>query len=178
MSKKNIMTSEGVEQFGRAMEQLKLSLEGIRSITENMIPERLFSTNFREYYTEMCNNISSENAIRINVNFSGEFQDQQESHRIKTYLAVRSLLSFIIAHTKPTQIDLLFSCHDNSIVIQAADNGKKYNLPVLTYPGIKESEDIRTRTESMSGIFTILDSQKEGNKLRISFNDCPDSLAE
>jgi glucose-6-phosphate-specific signal transduction histidine kinase len=170
MSKRNILTGEDARQLSQAMEQIKLSLKGLYSITEKMIPDSLFNTNFEEYFTALCNEISEENSIRIQPAFTGEFQHLDDSHRIKTYLIVISLLNFLIENTKPTQIGLSFNCSENSITVHVSDNGRKYSLPVMTYPGIKESDKIRSQTESMNGILTILDNQKEGNKLRITFH--------
>jgi signal transduction histidine kinase len=171
MSKKNILTREGAKQLGRSMEQLISSLDGLLSITENMIPEKIFFKDFREYYMEMCDDLGTEYSIQINVGFTGDFNTIDDDQKVNIYLVVRSLLNFLVNHTKPTQIDLSFIRSEKSISIHVSDNGRKYNLAAQIFPGIEESENIKTLTKSMNGFFTILDNRKEGNTLRITFND-------
>ncbi len=168
MSKNNILSREGAKQLGKAMEQLKLSIEELLSISENMIPEKLLSTGFKEFFTTWCKQLEADHTISIKLNFTGEFQAIEDTNKIKIYLVFQSLISFLLNHAKPAQISFLFTCTEDSIAVYETDNGKKLNSPVLTYPGIREAEDIRTLTESMNGIFTILDGQKEGNEVKIT----------
>jgi signal transduction histidine kinase len=164
MSNKNIITSEGTKQFGQAMEQLKLSLEELQIITENMIPEKLFSVDFKDYYKGICNDFGTENSIHIYVRFTGNFEKIDDAPKVKIYRVIHTLLNFLVNHTKPTQIDLSFIRSEKSITIHVSDNGRKYNMPVLDYPGIKEVEQIRTLTESMNGVFNFLQARKKGNQ--------------
>jgi signal transduction histidine kinase len=170
MSKNSILTNEGARDLHKAMEQLQLSLEGILSIAENLVPEKLLRISFKEFFSEWCKDIKTEYSVNIKTSYSGSFDTLEESQKIKTYRVFQSYIGFLLKQTKPTQIDIQFICSENSITIHATDNGDKFNLPVLTYPGTNESEKLKSLAESINGLFSILHTKRKGNEVKFTFN--------
>ena len=155
MRGRTIISSDGVIQFNRILDELKSSINDLMNIADNMIPEEVINNGIKDYITKTCKALT-DNDLKINIEISQEFEGLHENITINVYKVFRSLVHYLVNYTEATEISFIFSIYANTIKIQVIDDGKNFNLSALSYPGIDYLAEIKSIIEKMGGNFSIL----------------------
>jgi hypothetical protein len=170
MSKNHILDGEAAEQMFHALDLINASLGNLQKISDNLISENIVKQGLQQYIDGLLKILKEEKNININVTYKGDIQSLSPDTVLKTILVFNKLIDYLIGQINPSQIELELTCIEGLVTIHEKDNGKFFNMAVMTYPGITESENIKSLAESLNGNFVIYRRKIKGNEINITIN--------
>ncbi|GAA4798655.1 hypothetical protein GCM10023231_29300 [Olivibacter ginsenosidimutans] len=159
--------AEQQPQLHRAIDQLGDSVNELRRIAKNMIPESLLRSGLEVALRELCDSIVS---IDLRVVFHA-FQirdDISSGTQLTIYRIVQELLGNAVKHAAASKIIVQCSQAEDTFFITVEDNGKGFDASCLHQEGMG-FKNIRSRVDFLKGNMHI-DSSTDGTIINIEVN--------
>jgi len=170
MGDKVILTHEGAEQFENALNMLDSSLNELRKVADNMLPEKLVNEGLKKYLPEFCKAIENERNIRFNLNFNSEFNRLDETRESSIFRILKSLIGYILKYSEASKINISITLEENMLLLQVSTDGKDFDLTSPTVLGSKEIAYIKLWVEIIKGKFIIIPESTKGHEVIIEFD--------
>jgi signal transduction histidine kinase len=170
MGEKVILTHEGAEQFENALNMLDSSLNELRKVADNMLPQKLVNEGLKIYLPEFCRFIELERNITVNLSFNSEFNRVEESSESAIFRIVKSLVGYILKYSEASMINISISLENHMLTLQVFNNGKGFDLSSPTVLGSKEIAHIKLWVEIIKGRFLIIPEPNKGNEVIVEFD--------
>lgn len=166
MHNNNILTSEGVAQLNKAIDNILTSFMNLISIAEELIPEELAKKGLRICLIKLCQEFEAEKHITINLIDKWEEAPLSKNTELTIYKIFNSLITFIISQKGVSQISINIVHTKASFSFSAMFTNKKFTLSGITSSEIKTISQIKSMIESLNGNFVF--SQQQENVTEIS----------
>lgn len=148
--------------------QLDKSVNELRRIARNMMPESLLNSGLENALRDMCHILSSE---KCNIEFQA-FNietDIAQDMQISIYRIVQELLANTIRHADATKVLLQCSQNEQAFFITVEDNGKGFDQGNINGKGIGLT-NVKNRVDYLKGKLDIDTAPAAGTIINIEFN--------
>ena len=164
----NDMKEQDVE-FHQIIGQLDNSVNELRRIARNMMPETLLKFGLETALKDLCESLMTKD-IHIDFQTFGIEKDIATSAQIAIYRIVQEIMANSIRHAKATNIVL--QCSQNNFVffITAEDNGIGFDTGTLNKGTGMGLNNIKNRIDYLNGKLDITSAINEGTTINIELN--------
>ncbi len=127
-----VMTAENAQAFERSMDMLDSSIQEMRRVAHNLMPEALVKFGLNTSLKDFCNNINNTGALQVTyqpVNFDDANVSQTTA--ITIYRIVQELINNTVKHAGASHAIVQLSHTGNTISLTVEDDGKGFDTSVL-----------------------------------------------
>lgn len=162
-----ILSEEMGRSFNLALVKLDESINEMRRVAHNMMPEALLKLGLQQALQDYCEGLSASQEFTINGEFHGLEKRMDASTEIVVYRIVQELLNNAVKHAGATRILAQVMRHDANLTITVEDNGQGFD-PTQTRTGAGMT-NIRSRVDYLKGQMDIQTTPGKGTSVHI---DC------
>ncbi|MGZ8537531.1 MAG: tetratricopeptide repeat-containing sensor histidine kinase [Flavisolibacter sp.] len=171
MKKNQIMTPENQLAFERSIDMLDSSINEMRRVAHNMMPEALVKFGLDTALNDFCTEVDQSGALHViyqSLGIKDENFDQMTA--ITIYRIVQELLNNSMKHASAKNAMVQVSKTNGNISITVEDDGKGFNTAILeASKGIGWS-NIQSRVEYLKGKLDVKSEPGKGTSIHIEIN--------
>lgn len=166
-----IITPDNQQAFERGIDMLNKSINEMRRVAHNMMPEALVRFGLDVALRDFCNEINQSGAITVDYH-SVNFQDTQldQTISITIYRIIQELINNVIKHAGATSAIVQLVKTGEKLTFKVEDNGKGFDTYGLTSNKGSGWINIKNRIDCLKGTIDIASRKDEGTFVRIELN--------
>jgi signal transduction histidine kinase len=149
--------------------QLDHSVNELRRIAHNMMPETLLKFGLEIALKDLCESFMT-NDVRIDFQTFGIEKSIPTSIQITVYRIIQEIMANAVRHAKATNIVLQCSQNDTTVFITAEDNGVGFDPNTLNTIMGMGLTNIKNRVDYLNGKLEIESGVNEGTTINIELN--------
>ena len=167
--KNNIIFSQvHTKTFERSMTMLDNSINEMRRLAHNMMPEALVKFGLDTALKDFSNDMNQTGAINVNyLSLGMEKVSIEQTTAITIYRIVQELINNIIKHSEAKNAIIQLSKMDKKLSVTVEDDGNGFDITLLnTAKGIGWT-NIQSRVAFLNGTLNIQSTQSKGTSVFI-----------
>ena len=158
-----IVEAEDVLRFNKVMEMLDKSMQELRRVAHNMMPESLSRYGLKVALEDFCRSFSN-----ISFHFFGEEQRINQKIENTLYRSVFELINNAVKHAQAEHINVQVIQQADRISTTVQDNGNGFDIQRTTQgAGL---QNVRNRINSVGGTVEIHSVKEQGTEITIEIN--------
>lgn len=163
-----ILTPENAQAFERSMDMLDSSIQEMRRVAHNMMPEALVKFGLDTALKDFCNDISNSGALQVNYQSIGiENVTIDQTTSITIYRIVQELINNTMKHAAAKTALVQLTKEDDRMTVTVEDDGKGFDTSVLkSSRGIGWSS-IQNRVDFLKGKLDVHSQKDKGTSVLI-----------
>ena len=166
-----IMTPDNAQAFERSIDMLDSSIQEMRRVAHNMMPEALVKFGLDTALKDFCNDINRSGALQVNYQSIGmEGASMEQSRAIAIYRIVQELLNNVIKHAAAKNAVVQVSKTDEELSITVEDDGKGFDTAVLKGTRGIGWHNIESRVEYLKGNLDVESAPGKGTSVMVEIN--------
>lgn len=173
MKENLIMTPDNAQAFERSIDMLDSSIQEMRRVAHNMMPEMLVRYGLKIALEEFCNEINRSGAIHTNYQFIGTHTTAiDQTVAVTVYRIVQELVNNAIkhAHAQNVLVQLHASEQEKLLTITIEDDGKGFDKNLLTVSKGMGWNNIQNRVDFLKGKIDVNSEPGKGTSVLIEIN--------
>lgn len=166
-----ILTAENAQAFERSIDMLDSSIQEMRRVAHNMMPEALVKFGLDTALKDFCTDINQSGALKVTYQSIG-LSDAliEQTTAITIYRIVQELINNSIKHAKAKQAIVQLTKTDGQLSLTVEDDGKGFDTTILKgTKGIGWS-NIQNRVEFLKGKLDVSSEPDKGTSVLIEMN--------
>ena len=165
-----IMTADNAQAFERSMDMLDSSIQEMRRVAHNMMPEALVKFGLDTALKDFCNHINQSGALKVNYQSIGlENSVIEQTTAITVYRIVQELVNNTMKHATATKVIVQVSKTDEQLAITVEDDGKGFDTATLKETKGIGWANIQSRVDFLKGKLDVNSSAVKGTSVLIEF---------
>ena len=166
-----VMTEENRKAFDRSMDMLDSSINEMRRVAHNMMPEVLLKFGLDTALRDFCNDINKVALLKISYQSIG-LKDAviSQTTSITIYRIVQELISNTLKHAAAVHAIVQVSYESEHLSLTVEDDGKGFDIAVLQTGGGMGWSNIGKRVEFLKGKMDIQTAHDKGTSVHIEIN--------
>ena len=166
-----VMTPENLQAFERSMDMLDSSINEMRRVAQNMMPESLIKFGLEVALKDFCNEISASGALQINYQSIrlADFKIDQTT-AISIYRIAQELINNTMKHSGAKSAIVQLTQSNNLITLTVEDDGKGFKTKDLEQASGMGWTNIRYRTDLLKGTIHIDSKLGKGTSVHLEIN--------
>jgi signal transduction histidine kinase len=165
-----IINHENVVMFERSLDMLDTSIQELRRVAHNMMPEALTKFGLDEALKDYCNNINNSQIVQVKYQSFGMEERLDSSTEIIVYRIVQELFANIFKHARATEVLVQLLKEGDRLSIAVEDNGLGFDVKDLETNKGAGWSNIRSRVDYLKGKLDLHSGQGEGTSVNIEFH--------
>lgn len=166
-----IMTEENRQAFERSMDMLDSSIQEMRRVAHNMMPEVLVRYGLDAAMKDYVAEINKAGMVKVVYQSMGlEDKEVEKSAALAIYRIVQELLNNVIKHARATEALVQLFNENDKLVVNVEDNGKGFDTRLSEEKGGMGWRNIRSRVELLNGKIDLQSSPDKGTAVNLEFN--------
>jgi two-component system, NarL family, sensor kinase len=165
-----ILSEEHGRTFNNALGKLDESINEMRRVAHNMMPEALMKLGLQQALQDYCDGLSALQPFKINCEFHALEKRMPASTEIVVYRIVQELLNNAVKHSGATNILAQVIRQDNSLSITIEDNGKGFDISNAGFKRGAGLSNIQSRVDYLKGHMDIESTSAKGTSIHIDCN--------
>lgn len=158
-----IIETDDVSRFNKVIEMLDNSIQELRRVAHNMMPESLSRYGLKVALEDFCNSFSN-----VKFHFFGNEKRIEKTLETTIYRAVHELVNNAVKHSEADVVNVQLVQKEDVVSINVQDDGKGFDTDEkITGNGI---QNIQNRVNSIGGIVNIFSSLNSGTEINIDIN--------
>ncbi|MDO6429034.1 tetratricopeptide repeat protein [Flavitalea sp. BT771] len=150
------MTPENVQAFERSMDMLDSSIQEMRRVAHNMMPEALVKFGLDTAIRDFCHDVTKSGALQVNYLSQGlEDGVADQTKAITIYRIVQELLNNIMKHAGAQMAIVQVIKTNMRLTVTVEDDGKGFDTRNLDHSGGIGWSNIRNRVEFLNGEINV-----------------------
>ncbi|MBO9684710.1 MAG: sensor histidine kinase, partial [Flavisolibacter sp.] len=171
MKKNLIMTPENQQAFERSLDMLDSSINEMRRVAHNMMPEALVKFGLDTALKDLCNDVNQAGALQVNYQSIGmDHALIDQTTAITVYRIVQELINNTMKHAAATNSIVQLSKTDDKLTITVEDDGKGFDTACLDMAKGIGWTNIKNRVEFLKGKLDIHSHTGKGTSVLIELN--------
>lgn len=173
MKENLIMTPDNAQAFERSIDMLDSSIQEMRRVAHNMMPEMLVRYGLKIALEEFCNEINRSGAIHTNYQFIGTHTTSiDQTIAVTVYRIVQELVNNAIKHAYAQNllVQLHASEQEKLLTITIEDDGKGFDKNLLTVSKGMGWNNIQNRVDFLNGKIDVNSEPGKGTSVLIEIN--------
>jgi signal transduction histidine kinase len=159
-----VITSETVNEFNHALNTLDSSIDELRTVAHNMIPEALIELGLKDTLNDLCSDFDKKLDQHIIFQFFGKFERLHSYFEINAYTLMQELIINSIKNSGATELVVQMIQETNRLCFMLMDNGAGFDLSKET-----NMQNIRARIDAFNGQLEINAIPGKGTEFTIEF---------
>lgn len=164
-----ILSDEHAKTFNQALVKLDESINEMRRVAHNMMPEALIKLGLQQSLQDYCDGLSESQPFKINCEFHSLEKRLPSSTEIVVYRIVQELLNNAVKHSSATEILVQVIRQVNRLSITVEDNGKGFEMKESILNKGAGLQNILSRVDFLKGQIDIKSTPGKGSSIHI---DC------
>ena len=166
-----IMTPANQLAFERTMDMLDTSIQELRRVAHNMMPENLVRFGLDKALRDYCSSMNQTGATELVYQSYGlETWQPGNQLSVNIYRVIQELAGNAFKHASATQIIIQLVKENNMLHVTVEDDGRGFNPQLRNSgPGMGWS-NIQSRVEYMKGALELHSEPGKGTAVTIVFN--------
>ena len=159
---------QDIDAFERSMNILDMSINELRRVAHNMMPEALMKFGLDSALKDFCNSVGQSGALQL-THQSYDI-DETSIPPIKAaaiYRIVQELVNNIIRHSQATRALVQLIREGNTLSITVEDNGKGFDKAILSASDGMGYLNLQNRVAYLNGKMDIQTSPGNGTFVNI-----------
>src|SRR5450432_14075 len=165
-----IVTPENMALFERSLDMIDGSINELRRVAHNMMPEMLTKFGLDEALKEYCNTIQATKLLEVRYQSVGMDSPLDKSTQIIIYRIIQELLNNTMKHAAATEFFVQLIRENNRLNLVAEDNGKGFDTELLQKRRGDGWTNIRSRVDYLKGQLDVHSEPGKGTLVNIEFN--------
>lgn len=172
MKENMVMTSDDANTFEHNIHLLNNSINEMRRVAHNLMPEALLKFGLNEALNDYCAETSKSGILKVSyMSFGLKDKAIERSLSITVYRIVQELLYNITKHANATQAIVQLSASETQLTITVEDNGVGFqNEDTLKTASGIGWKNIQSRVDYYKGNINISSSPEKGTSVFIELN--------
>lgn len=164
-----IMTPENAQAFERSMDMLDSSIQEMRRVAHNLMPEALVKFGLDTALRDFCNEINQAGALQVSYQSIGLTPEAvTQTTAITVYRIVQELLNNVLKHAVARQALVQVSLIEGNLSITVEDDGKGFDTATVAAPASGMGlSNIRSRVEYLRGKMDVQSAPGKGTSVHI-----------
>jgi signal transduction histidine kinase len=151
-----------------AVTQIDNSIQELRRIARNMMPETLRKFGLKTALKDLCGSLAHGN-LQIQFQSIGLSADIQPPVQLTIYRIVQELITNAIKHAEATEVLVQCLQSGNTVHITVEDNGKGFDVTTVQGNGVGLA-NVRNRVEYLRGKLDIVSESKIGTTVTVEIH--------
>ncbi len=157
-----LLESGDILRFNNVLKMLDNSIQELRRISHNMMPEALARYGLKIALTDLCHSFSN-----VNFHYFGTEARLESKLEIMIYRIVSELVNNALRHAEAGEINVQLVQEPSRTSVTVQDNGKGFNTEIETRGmGLK---NIQNRVTSFNGTMNVCSKENEGTEINVDF---------
>ncbi len=168
-----ILTPDNAQAFERSIDMLDSSIQEMRRVAHNMMPEVLVKYGLNTALKEFCSEIDRSGALHVSYQFVGvDDAAIEQTTSVSIYRIVQELVNNAIkhAHAQNLLVQLHQSDQERLLTITVEDDGKGFDPSLLARPKGIGWSNIRNRIDFLKGKLDVHSEPDKGTSVLIEVN--------
>jgi signal transduction histidine kinase len=166
--KGNVFLSEdNVRAVNTIIGQLDNSINELRRVSHNMMPEALIKYGLKETLENYCENINQAGKLDVRLQTYKLEERMEQDTEIILYRIVQELLNNVVKHADAKQVLVQLMREDNKFTLTVEDDGRGFDLNNPDHPLGAGLQNIKARAGYLNGIVDIRTKPGEGTSVTI-----------
>jgi two-component system NarL family sensor kinase len=166
-----IMTPDNLQAFERSIDMLDSSINEMRRVAHNMMPEALVKFGLDTALKDFCIDINQSGALLVNYQSIGmEKAEIEQTAAIAIYRIVQELINNTMKHAAAKTAIVQVSKTNDTISITVEDDGKGFNPVILQRAKGIGWSNIQSRVEYLKGKLDVQSEPGKGTSVHIELN--------
>jgi two-component system, NarL family, sensor kinase len=162
-----VINHENVIAFERSLDMLDTSIQELRRVAHNMMPEALVKFGLDEALKDYCDNINNAQVLNVKYQSFGMGNRIENTTEIIIYRIIQELLNNIFKHARANEALVQLIREDGRISITVEDNGKGFDVKILEKSKSSGWANIRSRVNYLKGKLDIISEDNKGTSVNI-----------
>lgn len=166
-----ILTPGNALAFERSIDMLNSSIQEMRRVAHNLMPEALVKFGLDTALKDFCNDINNSGALHVtyqSIGFNNAMIPQTTS--ITIYRIVQELINNTIKHAAASNAIVQLSKTGNTISLTVEDDGKGFDTAILTTSKGIGWANIQHRIDFLRGKLDVNSQQGKGTSVLIELS--------
>ena len=166
-----IMTPENSQAFERSLDMLDSSIQEMRRVAHNMMPEALVKFGLDTAMNDFCNDISKSGALQISYQSIGlENEMVEQTTAITIYRIVQELINNTMKHAAAKTAIIQVTKSGSQMAITVEDDGTGFDTAILKQSRGIGWSNIQNRVEFLKGTLDVQSEKEKGTSVHIELN--------
>ena len=162
-----ILSEDNTRLFASVLDQLDHSINEMRRVAHNMMPEALVKLGLQQAIKDYCDGLNEANNLRFNSQFYGLEKRMETSTEIVVYRIVQELLNNVVKHAQATEVFVQLMRHDKNLNITVEDNGRGFDINEVGRGKSVGLNNVRSRVDYLKGQIDIRSTPGTGTSIHI-----------
>lgn len=168
MKKNQIMTPENQQAFERSIDMLDSSINEMRRVAHNMMPEALVKFGLDTALNDFCSEVNQTGALQVSYQSIGIKEEQFEQiTAITIYRIVQELVNNTMKHAAARSAIVQVSKTNGVVSITVEDDGKGFNTAILDQVKGIGWNNIQSRVDYLKGKLDVRSDPGKGTSVHI-----------
>jgi two-component system, NarL family, sensor kinase len=167
-----IMTPDNALAFERSVDMLDSSIQEMRRVAHNMMPEVLVKFGLNTALEEYCSDINKSGALKINYQSVGLANIAvEQTTAITVYRIIQELINNTIKHANATTALVQINKTAEALSVTVEDNGKGFDTDLLNQSRGIGWTNIQHRIDFLKGKLDVQSEKDKGTSVHIEINN-------
>lgn len=163
-----IMTADNLQAFERGIDMLDSSINEMRRVAHNLMPEALVKFGLDTALRDFCNEINQSGSLKLQYQSSGLENAVIESNTaITVYRIVQELVNNVLKHAGAAVVLVQIIKNETGIAITVEDDGKGFDTTLVQKAKGIGWSNIHSRVEYLKGKIDIESTPQKGTSVFI-----------
>lgn len=167
MSGNVFLSEENARAVNNIIGQLDNSINELRRVSHNMMPEALIKYGLKEALENYCERIDHSGQLNVRLQTYGLERRMEQDTEIVLYRIVQELLTNVIKHAEAKVVLIQLVRETDKISLTVEDNGKGFDINSTLEKKGAGLQNIQARAGYLNGIVDIRTSPGEGTSVTI-----------
>ncbi|MBC8768542.1 hypothetical protein H4O18_11110 [Arenibacter sp. BSSL-BM3] len=165
-----IMTPDNQKAFARSMDMLDSSIQEMRRVAHNLMPESLVRFGLDIALEDYCKGINKSGALQINYQSIGLKDHKfEQTTAITIYRIIQELIGNTLKHAAAKNAIVQVTKSDNLLTITVEDDGKGFDIRLLNKSKGMGWINIKHRVDFLKGKLDVNSKEGNGTSVHIEF---------
>ena len=166
-----IMTPDNHQSFERSMDMLDSSIQEMRRVAHNMMPEALVKFGLDTALNDFCNDINQSGALKVSYLSIGlENVTLEQTTAITIYRIVQELINNTMKHASAKTAIVQVTKTEKQLAVTVEDDGRGFDTTTLTQSKGIGWSNIQHRVDFLKGKLDVDSKPGKGTSVHIEFN--------
>jgi two-component system, NarL family, sensor kinase len=169
MKENLILTPENAIQFDKSLNMLDNTMNDLRKVAQNLMPEALVKFGLNEALNDFCSSIQSTQKVNVIYQKLGTEKKYNNTTEVFVYRIIQELINNALKHAQAKEILVQLATNENSIHITVEDDGIGYDTNAIQSKKGNGLANIEYRVNYLNGIIDTVSTPNNGTAVNIEF---------
>lgn len=174
MKENMVLSADWALRFERSIDMLNSSIQEMRRVAHNMMPENLLKFGLNAALNDYCKELNQSGKIAISYQSLGMENSPNNKNSVHVYRIVQELVNNILKHASAKTALVQLSLSGNSLSITVEDDGIGFDPSTLSNSSGIGMSNINNRVELLNGTIDIKSAPNEGSSFHIEIENYED----